>query len=79
VNAAEFKERFDRVRAEVARAVIGQDETVEHTLIAVLSRGHVLLEGAPGLGKTLLVRTLGLVLGCETSASSSRPTSCPPT
>jgi MoxR-like ATPase len=65
VNAAEFKERFDRVRAEVARAVIGQDETVEHTLIAVLSRGHVLLEGAPGLGKTLLVRTLGLVLGCE--------------
>src|SRR5262249_7992182 len=36
----------------------------DHTLVAILARGHVLLEGVPGLGKTLLVRTLGQVLGC---------------
>ena len=65
MNAPALKEKLDRIRAEVGRALIGQEEVVEHTLIAVLARGHVLLEGAPGLGKTLLVRTLGKVLGCE--------------
>jgi MoxR-like ATPase len=64
VNVEEFRNRFDRIRAEVSRVLVGQDEIVEHTLLAVLARGHVLLEGAPGLGKTLLVRTLGRVLGC---------------
>ena len=65
MNVSDLKERLDRIRAEIGRAVIGQEDVVEHTLIAVLARGHVLLEGAPGLGKTLLVRTLGRVLGCE--------------
>jgi len=65
VNVAVLKDKLDRIRAEIGRALIGQEEVVEHTLIAVLARGHVLLEGAPGLGKTLLVRTLGKVLGCE--------------
>jgi MoxR-like ATPase len=64
VNAEEFRNRFDRIRAEVAKCLVGQDEIIDHTLLAVLARGHVLLEGAPGLGKTLLVRTLGRVLGC---------------
>jgi MoxR-like ATPase len=65
VTIAELKDRIDAVRAEVARAVVAQDEVVEHTLVAVLARGHVLLEGAPGLGKTLIVRALSYVLGCE--------------
>ncbi|HMF39211.1 MAG TPA: MoxR family ATPase [Polyangia bacterium] len=65
MNVAVLKDKLDRIRAEIGRALIGQEEVVEHTLIAVLARGHVLLEGAPGLGKTLLVRTLGKVLGCE--------------
>jgi MoxR-like ATPase len=65
VNAEEFRNRFERIRAEVARCLVGQDEIIDHTLLAVLARGHVLLEGAPGLGKTLLVRTLGRVLGCN--------------
>jgi MoxR-like ATPase len=64
LNAAELRDRFTRIHAEVARVVVGQDELVAQTLIAVLARGHVLIEGAPGLGKTLLVRALGQVLGC---------------
>jgi MoxR-like ATPase len=64
VNIDEFRSRFERIRAEIARCLVGQTEIVDHTLLAILARGHVLLEGAPGLGKTLLVRTLGRVLGC---------------
>jgi MoxR-like ATPase len=73
VIASVLKDKLDRIRAEIGRALIGQDEVVELTLIAVLARGHVLLEGAPGLGKTLLVRTLGLVLGCETKRIQFTP------
>jgi MoxR-like ATPase len=63
VNSAEFSQIFRRAADEVSRAVVGQQETVEHVLIAILSRGHVLIEGVPGLGKTLLVRALSHVLG----------------
>jgi MoxR-like ATPase len=73
VNVSVLKDKLDRIRAEIGRALIGQDELIEHTLIAVLARGHVLLEGAPGLGKTLLVRTLGRVLGCETKRIQFTP------
>jgi MoxR-like ATPase len=47
-----------RMRAQIARAVIGQDTVIEEVLIALLAGGHVLIEGVPGLGKTLLVRAL---------------------
>lgn len=46
------------IRAEIAKAVIGQDKVVDQVLIALLASGHVLIEGVPGLGKTLLVRAL---------------------
>jgi MoxR-like ATPase len=65
VDTNAFKNTFDSIRAEVERALVGQTDLVEHALIALLARGHVLLEGAPGLGKTLLVRVLGQVLACE--------------
>src|SRR5271168_5340013 len=54
------------VRNAVGRIVIGQDEIVAQTLTAILSGGHALLTGVPGLGKTLLVETLGIVLGLAT-------------
>ncbi len=54
-----------KVTAEVARAVIGQDVVVERLLVALLAGGHVLLEGMPGLAKTLLVKSLGTVLGLK--------------
>ncbi len=52
-------------RSEIARVIYGQDEVVEQTLVAMLSGGHALLVGVPGLGKTLLVETLGTVLGLD--------------
>jgi MoxR-like ATPase len=55
-------ETLARLRAEVARVVIGQDAVVNRLLIAILIRGHVLVEGLPGLAKTLLVKTLASAL-----------------
>jgi MoxR-like ATPase len=49
---------YGRLRREVARVIVGQDEVVEGLVVALLSRGHVLLVGVPGLAKTLLVKTL---------------------
>ena len=55
-------DRLNAVRREIAKIIVGQDDVVEGVLICLLSGGHVLLEGVPGLGKTLLVRTLSEVL-----------------
>lgn len=57
--------RLSQLRAAIERAVIGQSEVVEQLLITLLAGGHCLLEGAPGLGKTLLVRTLGQALALD--------------
>ncbi|KAA2285056.1 AAA family ATPase [Arenimonas fontis] len=54
--------RLDSLREAIGRAVVGQEQVVEQLLIALLAGGHCLLEGVPGLGKTLLVRTLGQAL-----------------
>ncbi|GAA1467496.1 AAA family ATPase [Microbacterium thalassium] len=63
---AALREAMNRVRTEVGKAVVGQDGTVTGLLIALLARGHVLLEGVPGVAKTLLVRTLSTALGLDT-------------
>src|SRR5579883_1009664 len=57
-----FKQSYAALRTEISKVIVGHDAIVEGTLIAVLAGGHVLLEGVPGLGKTLLVRTLSEVL-----------------
>src|SRR3954451_3234468 len=54
----EFRSSFERLRSEVAKVIVGQDEIVNGVLTTLIAGGHVLLEGVPGLGKTLLVRTL---------------------
>jgi MoxR-like ATPase len=59
---ASFRESYELLRAEIGKVIVGQEEIVESTLIALFAGGHVLLEGVPGLGKTLLVRTLGEAL-----------------
>jgi MoxR-like ATPase len=57
-RAAELVESVGQVRAQVARAIVGQDAVVEQLIIAILARGHCLLQGVPGLAKTLMVRSL---------------------
>ena len=61
-KVAEFREKFDRVRGEVSKLIVGQRNVIEEVLISLFAGGNCLLEGVPGLGKTLLVRTLGEVL-----------------
>ena len=57
-----FRGNYDRLKSEIAKVIVGQSEIVDGTLVAIFAGGHVLLEGVPGLGKTLLVRTLSEAL-----------------
>lgn len=61
-NITNFADRYEKIRAEIAKEMIGQENVVEHLLLAVVAGGNVLLEGVPGLGKTHLVRVLSKVL-----------------
>ena len=58
----EFRETFLRIQNEVSKRIVGQQEIIEGVLICLMTGGHALLEGVPGLGKTLLIRTLHEVL-----------------
>ena len=60
-----FRQAYESLRAEIGKVIVGHDAIVEGTLIAIFGGGHVLLEGVPGLGKTLLVRTLSRGAGYE--------------
>jgi MoxR-like ATPase len=68
-----FREAHAALRAELGKVIVGQDAVVEGTLIALFAGGHVLLEGVPGLGKTLLVRMLGEVLDLSFSRIQFTP------
>jgi MoxR-like ATPase len=57
-----FRTAYANLRAEIGKVIVGQEQIVDDTLIALFAGGHVLLEGVPGLGKTLLIRTLSEVL-----------------
>ncbi len=65
--------RIATVRAAIARVIFGQQDVVDQTLITLLSGGHVLLVGVPGLGKSRLVETLGIVLGLATKRVQFTP------
>jgi len=64
---------FSAVQREVSRVFFGQEELFQGVMVALLSGGHVLIEGVPGLGKTLLARALGRVLGCRFSRIQFTP------
>jgi len=66
-------EKHKALKAEIAKVIVGQDEIVNNTLISILSKGHVLLVGVPGLAKTLLVNTIGKVLGLSYSRIQFTP------
>lgn len=72
-DGAAAREKLLAVRAEVAKAVVGQDPAVSGLLIGLISRGHVLLEGVPGVAKTLLVRALATALAIDTKRVQFTP------
>ena len=64
-RAQEFMTRYRALRNEIAKVIVGQEQVVESVLVAIFGGGHALLEGVPGLGKTLLVRTISQALSLE--------------
>ncbi len=68
-----FGSDYGRIVEQVGRVIVGLDETIEEVLVCLLSGGHALLEGVPGLGKTLLVRTLAAALDLEFSRVQFTP------
>ncbi len=68
-----YQARFKRIRDEVAKLVVGQHKIVENMIEALLCNGHVLLEGIPGLGKTLLIRTISIITGSSFSRIQFTP------
>src|SRR5579862_5780840 len=73
MNADQLKEILALARKETAKVIIGQVEVVDRALIAIFTGNHALIEGVPGVAKTLLVRTLAQVLGCEFSRIQFTP------
>lgn len=73
LQLSEFCDDFQKLRDEVGRVIVGQAEIVEGVLAALIAGGHVLLEGVPGLGKTMLVRTLADALHLEFSRLQFTP------
>lgn len=65
MNVGELKTLADNIRAEVAKAIVGQEEVVDHLLIALFSAGHVLLEGPPGTAKTFLAQCFAATLNLD--------------
>ncbi len=65
MNTERLKEVLAQARHETGKVIIGQHEVIEKALIAIFTGNHALIEGVPGVAKTLLVRTLAHVLGCE--------------
>jgi MoxR-like ATPase len=62
ITAEVFRQYAGQIEQEVAKVIVGQQDVVRHVLISILCGGHTLLEGVPGLGKTMLIRTFGEVL-----------------
>src|SRR5436190_24035983 len=57
-----LRDAFDEIKKQLARVIVGQDQVIEELLIALFSRGHCILEGVPGLAKTLMISTLSKCL-----------------
>jgi MoxR-like ATPase len=73
MTSTDLRDAFGRVRTEVGKAVVGQDGAVSGLIVALLTGGHVLLEGVPGVAKTLLVRSLSAALDLTTTRVQFTP------
>jgi MoxR-like ATPase len=65
LNFEQFQAAVESILAAIRTVMIGQEDAIRYSLIVILTNQHALIEGVPGLGKTLLARTLAAVLGCE--------------
>ena len=77
LTAENFRELATAIETEVGKVIVGQKDVVRHALVGILSGGHVLLEGVPGLGKTMLIRTLSQVLDLQFSRIQFTPDMMP--
>ena len=73
VQAGRVKENLEQIQTELARAIVGQEELIRQVFICLLCGGHALIEGVPGLGKTLIVKSLGEVLNLKYSRIQFTP------
>lgn len=73
MNTERLKKVLSCAREEVAKVIIGQTKVLDLTLITIFTGSHALVEGVPGVAKTLLVRTLGKILGCDTQRIQFTP------
>ena len=69
----QFRAEFDRVQSEIAKVIVGYSDIIEGVIVTVLARGHAILEGVPGVGKTRLVQTLSDVLDLKSSRIQFTP------
>ena len=72
-SAKALVERYGRLRNEIGKVIVRQDEVIHDTILSIFSQGHVLLVGVPGLAKTLLVNTIGKALGLSFSRIQFTP------
>ena len=72
-NVESASGKLERIRQEVAKAFIGQKQLVDHALITLIAGGHLLVEGVPGLGKTLLIRALAKAVGGDSKRVQFTP------
>src|SRR6187455_1032694 len=68
-----LKDGFDNIKRQLSRVIVGQDQVIEELLIALFSRGHCILEGVPGLAKTLMISTLAKGLSLDFSRIQFTP------
>src|SRR5207245_1123810 len=68
-----LRDAFDSIKKQLARVIVGQDQVIEELLIALFSRGHCILEGVPGLAKTLMISTLSKCLSLAFSRIQFTP------
>lgn len=73
IEPTEFRDTAAAIVHEVGKIIVGQDVVIRHVLLGILSNGHVLLEGVPGLGKTILIRALGRALALDFSRIQFTP------
>src|SRR3954471_1693420 len=71
--APQLREALDNIKRQLARVIVGQNEVIEELLIALFSRGHCILEGVPGLAKTLMISTLAKCLSLDFSRIQFTP------